>query len=298
MTTTPNSTAADLAVVFRDQAKAAGLKRFFTGEPCKRGHVAERFVSDRSCVECKAAARKSFAENNPERVRELERQWREANREGARELERQRREANPEKAREKARRWRKANPEKARERCRRWREANPEKAREATRQWEAENLDRINERRREWGRAKYAGDGEYRMQCWLRTTIGRVVAGTAGEGKRRHIPEGRADAIRAKIEADLAAIPDAPKSFDDLDGSEWHLDHIVPVSRMLELLSGETRPVLAYVASHPDMLRPLPAAENVGRGNRIDDVAEGAFDRFVEIVDEACAYHRQPVEAA
>jgi hypothetical protein len=25
-----------------DEAKALGLKRFFTGEPCKRGHVAER----------------------------------------------------------------------------------------------------------------------------------------------------------------------------------------------------------------------------------------------------------------
>jgi hypothetical protein len=29
----------------RDEAKALGLKRFFTGKPCKHGHVAERGLS-------------------------------------------------------------------------------------------------------------------------------------------------------------------------------------------------------------------------------------------------------------
>ena len=31
-------------------AKAQGLKRYFTGRPCGRGHVAERFVADGRCV--------------------------------------------------------------------------------------------------------------------------------------------------------------------------------------------------------------------------------------------------------
>jgi hypothetical protein len=40
-------------------AKARGLKRFFTGEPCKkRGHIAERLTSNpRMCVECKRVYR-------------------------------------------------------------------------------------------------------------------------------------------------------------------------------------------------------------------------------------------------
>lgn len=33
-------------------ARAAGLIRYFTGKPCKYGHIAERFVGTRSCVEC------------------------------------------------------------------------------------------------------------------------------------------------------------------------------------------------------------------------------------------------------
>jgi hypothetical protein len=33
-------------------AKLLGQKRYSTGEPCKKGHVAERLVSNRGCVEC------------------------------------------------------------------------------------------------------------------------------------------------------------------------------------------------------------------------------------------------------
>lgn len=42
-------------IVSRDDAKAAGLKRYFTGEPCRNGHVAERLVSAGKCVDCDKA---------------------------------------------------------------------------------------------------------------------------------------------------------------------------------------------------------------------------------------------------
>jgi hypothetical protein len=35
-----------------DAARAAGLKRYFTGVPCKAGHIAERQISNGTCVEC------------------------------------------------------------------------------------------------------------------------------------------------------------------------------------------------------------------------------------------------------
>jgi len=38
-------------IITRKEARAKGLKRYFTGKPCKHGHVAERFVSG-PCVEC------------------------------------------------------------------------------------------------------------------------------------------------------------------------------------------------------------------------------------------------------
>jgi len=39
-------------IISRDNAHALGLKRYFTGEPCKRGHVVERYVSTGACKSC------------------------------------------------------------------------------------------------------------------------------------------------------------------------------------------------------------------------------------------------------
>jgi hypothetical protein len=39
-------------LVTREDAKSSGKTRFFSGEPCKRGHIAEQYVVNRKCVEC------------------------------------------------------------------------------------------------------------------------------------------------------------------------------------------------------------------------------------------------------
>ena len=117
-------------IISRDEARALGLKRYFTGKPCKHGHVAEHYVSSCGCVECDRAHALEWRVANLEKVRER-------SREGGRKY----RAANPQKDRERKRKWRAANPEKAREHRRRWRAANPKKAREYQRLWRAANKD-------------------------------------------------------------------------------------------------------------------------------------------------------------
>jgi hypothetical protein len=89
-------TADPTRIISRAEARALGLKRYFTGEPCKHGHVAERWVSGRVCVECA-------------------RGWRAANLEKERERDRLKRAANPQKRRDYMRRWRAANKDKINE---------------------------------------------------------------------------------------------------------------------------------------------------------------------------------------
>lgn len=36
----------------RQMARQQGLARYFTGKPCKRGHVAERYLNNGECVIC------------------------------------------------------------------------------------------------------------------------------------------------------------------------------------------------------------------------------------------------------
>lgn len=39
-------------IVSRKDAKALGLKRYFTGVPCPRGHVSDRYVANSACAGC------------------------------------------------------------------------------------------------------------------------------------------------------------------------------------------------------------------------------------------------------
>lgn len=45
-------------IITQQEAKSKGLKHYFTGKPCKRGHTCRRYVSDGECVECKALRNK------------------------------------------------------------------------------------------------------------------------------------------------------------------------------------------------------------------------------------------------
>lgn len=45
-----------MEIITRKEAKELGLKRYFTGKPCKRGNVSERYVPNKMClcVDCRA----------------------------------------------------------------------------------------------------------------------------------------------------------------------------------------------------------------------------------------------------
>jgi hypothetical protein len=57
-------------IVTRKEAQSQGLKRFFTGEKCKHGHLAERQTGNMACVECAVVGSKRFRDANVDRVRE------------------------------------------------------------------------------------------------------------------------------------------------------------------------------------------------------------------------------------
>lgn len=72
-------------IMTRKEAKEKNLKRYFTGEPCKYGHISERVITTKNCIECEkirlkiyrekpenkakmSAASKRFYEKNREKV--------------------------------------------------------------------------------------------------------------------------------------------------------------------------------------------------------------------------------------
>lgn len=84
-----------MKIISRKDAIARGLKRYFTGKPCKHGHMDEQYVSGSGCVKC--IALKSVKQNladkgrhrrhdhqyrmkNIEKLRQSSREWYERNR--------------------------------------------------------------------------------------------------------------------------------------------------------------------------------------------------------------------------
>lgn len=97
----------------RQEAIAAGLKRYFTGRPCPHGHLVEHKVSG-ACVECARLGKLSWRKRNPDRVKALK-------------LAEQKR-----------------NRASANARSRKWYAEHREQANAATAKWQQENRDKAN----------------------------------------------------------------------------------------------------------------------------------------------------------
>ena len=82
-----------MQILKRAEAIALGLKWYFTGKPCKHGHIDLRQVSDKSCKTCgkikfakweaknlakRAQDKRNARLKNPEKYREIAKKYRES----------------------------------------------------------------------------------------------------------------------------------------------------------------------------------------------------------------------------
>lgn len=67
--------AAKFEVVTLDRARSIGARHYFTGKPCRRGHVALRFTSSATCMECDRLRYHTDIERQRKRIKD----WRAAN---------------------------------------------------------------------------------------------------------------------------------------------------------------------------------------------------------------------------
>lgn len=66
-------------IISRKEASAQGLKRYFTGRPCKYGHIAERDTGAGRCFQCVSNWNSSTYQANPEKGRARTAKWRKEN---------------------------------------------------------------------------------------------------------------------------------------------------------------------------------------------------------------------------
>lgn len=149
-------------IVLRKEAGQLGLKHYFTGKPCKRGHISRRHVHNGTCLECINVNGKLWAKRNTQRVAASMRAWRSSHPDRERinkrrsyrrwyakygdRIRRKARDeyaADPQKFRQRRKLYAKNNKEKKAARFRRWREKNRDHHRAYNRQWALNNYDKV-----------------------------------------------------------------------------------------------------------------------------------------------------------
>jgi hypothetical protein len=141
-------------IVSRKDAIATGLKTYFTGKPCKRGHIAKRFTANFTCSTC-------FVESLP-KYEDKRKAWFAANAERRKAEAKVYREANKPRILEKNRRYRAENPDKCRKTRQNWDENNRARRNELSRLWREANKDFMLDTK-----AKRRAEFLNRIPAWL-----------------------------------------------------------------------------------------------------------------------------------
>src|SRR5438105_4382106 len=108
----------------RQAAKAAGQLRYFTGKPCKSGHIAKRTVANGVCVECAKIIQQRHRKAHPDLFRERNRKWHKEHPNWGKEQNRKYYRSNKEKHLSGQKIWREKNQEKIKADKIKWREEN------------------------------------------------------------------------------------------------------------------------------------------------------------------------------
>lgn len=244
-----------MKIISRAEAKSRGSKTFFTGKPCKRGHQAERYSANGSCLECAAGACRRYYEENREAIKESTRLWRGENRERAKELCRRWHEENRDRHLKRCRRWREENKERESETGFRWRMENKERKAEAGRRWYKENKERHKENGLRWHRHQRATNPDFRMAEAMRGMLRRTLE-NKNDRSSEHLGY-TAEELRKHLEKQFT------KGMSWGNYGDWHVDHIVPVAEHIK--SGQTDPAIINCLTN---LRPIWAKENLSKSSK------------------------------
>lgn len=172
-----------MRVISKKQAIQEKLKFYFTGKPCKRGHMAERRVCDRQCVECQKEYQKEYHkteaykeyqksdnvkairdrhyQENKEQIQKRNKKYVQEHQEEMTSYYHSFREKNKEKIKERKHAYYLANRDKILEKMGSYYESNREVA-----------IQRVSKHQRVYKNKRYQEDSEYRIRDNLRCRLG------------------------------------------------------------------------------------------------------------------------------
>lgn len=274
-----------MKIISRADAKVQNLKHYYTGKPCKHGHDSERYVgSQGACCECVKSRVRNYSKLNPEKKKESDRKYYVENIDEIKKQAKNYREENRDEIRIKARAYSKSD--ECKEACRKYRLENRDKinAQKMT-YYHADRDKHLEQRRTSYQKHKKkrnAESAEYRMKnkdkineyfvnrrktdlkfkmsTYMRNMLNRVLNRSYNDKTNNTVQMlgYTCDELISHIEI---LFTDG-MTWDNY--GEWHIDHIVPLSVLID--NGLTNP--SDVNALPN-LQPLWAIDNLTKGAKI-----------------------------
>ncbi len=176
------------------------------------------------CKACKKIEMRARYIANAEAAKAWQREWNKNNKDTKKESSKRWALNNPQKVKESRARWIAANPEKERERQRRWRLDNPDRAAARAKKWCENNPERRREVQTAANRKRYQNP-TYRISAAISSGIRRTLRGSKAHRSWRGLVGYSIDELRVHLEAQFE-----PWMTWDNYGSEWEIDHIIPIA--------------------------------------------------------------------
>lgn len=231
----------------RADAKSCGEVHYFTGKPCKYGHIAQRLVSTANCCVC-VAQRNALPETKQAQraLRETGR-YRETNRRSSAQYHAENRDAIL---------------EKMKVRNRAYYLANREAIIAAAGEYQTENREQRNAYKSAWQTKRKKEDPQF---C-ARLTMRKLVARACERIKANRRQLGRTAAVLGytsqdfKVHIERQFLPGMTWA----NHGEWHVDHIHPLASF-DLLD----PAQRKTANDLPNLRPMWAEDNLRKSDAV-----------------------------
>lgn len=244
-------------IISKKEANERNLRFYFTGIKCNNGHVSERYVSDSKCVQCVSERnskryspekRRQWYENYYPKNSHKVKKYQEENRQQILETKRVYRERNRAEINEKKRLWNKRNKQRVRD----YKDLNAESIKLNNAKYYQLNKPVISVRVKEYNKRNP-------MQSFVRSTLRRIER-AIGESRIK-----KAESALGYSQADFINHIESlfKPGMSWCNRSEWHIDHIKPISAFLK--EGVTDITLINALSN---LQPLWAKENMEKYNK------------------------------
>lgn len=199
-------------VISKANAIALGLTRYFTGRPCKRGHVAQRGTAGGHCCACHADIQSTQRKKHSEKIRQRNAEYYEKNKSAVL------------------------------TQVAEYRNANRELIRQRVREYDNSNKDKIRERRARKKNENYEEFLHARRQQYQKNRAANLAHAKTYRIKNHHKKLASNSLRRAR---ELEAVPRWFGEFDDLawqeaydlarqrqicTGVAWNVDHMIPLA--------------------------------------------------------------------